>query len=122
MFAVRTAITEISMSDVAYDPSRHRKAGRGKVYDSIVDTIGDTPLVGLPQLSKEMKSKARVLAKLEFFNPLASVKDRTGTVGADRARHGADRADQRKHRDRPGLCGGLQGVSVDPDHAGKHVD
>ncbi|WP_339913307.1 cysteine synthase A [uncultured Brevundimonas sp.] len=68
------------MSDVAYDPSRHRKAGRGKVYDSIVDTIGDTPLVGLPQLSKEMKSKARVLAKLEFFNPLASVKDRIGVA------------------------------------------
>ena len=50
------------MSDAAYDASRHRKSGRGKVYDSIVDTIGDTPLVGLPRLSAELKPKARVLA------------------------------------------------------------
>jgi cysteine synthase A len=38
------------MSDAAYDASRHRKAGRGKVYPSIIDTIGDTPLVALPRL------------------------------------------------------------------------
>lgn len=68
------------MSDAAYDASRHRKSGRGKVYDSIVDTIGDTPLVGLPRLSAELKPKARVLAKLEFFNPIASVKDRIGVA------------------------------------------
>src|SRR5690606_23051090 len=67
-----------AMSDTAYDASRHLKSGRGKVYDSIIDTIGDTPLVGLPRLSAELKPKARVLAKLEFFNPLASVKDRIG--------------------------------------------
>ncbi|MET4682813.1 cysteine synthase A [Brevundimonas faecalis] len=68
------------MSDAAYDPSRHRKAGRGKIYDSIVDTIGDTPLVRLPNLSRELGAKATVLAKLEFFNPLASVKDRIGVA------------------------------------------
>ncbi len=68
------------MSDAAYDASRHRKSGRGKVYDSIIETIGDTPLVGLPRLSAELKPKARVLAKLEFFNPLASVKDRIGVA------------------------------------------
>jgi len=68
------------MTDAAYDASRHRKSGRGKVYESIVDTIGDTPLVGLPRLSAELKPKARVLAKLEFFNPLASVKDRIGVA------------------------------------------
>ena len=66
------------MSDAAYDASRHQKSGRGKVYESIVDTIGDTPLVALPRLSGELKPGARVLAKLEFFNPLASVKDRIG--------------------------------------------
>ena len=38
------------MSDFSYDASRHLKKGRGKVYDSIVDTIGDTPLVRLPRL------------------------------------------------------------------------
>jgi cysteine synthase A len=68
------------MPDAIYDASRHRKSGRGKVYDSIVDTIGDTPLVGLPRLSAELRPKARVLAKLEFFNPLASVKDRIGVA------------------------------------------
>jgi cysteine synthase len=68
------------MTDTPYDASRHRKSGRGKVYDSIVDTIGDTPLVGLPRLSAELKPRATVLAKLEFFNPLASVKDRIGVA------------------------------------------
>ena len=63
-----------------YDASRHRKSGRGKVYDSIVDTIGDTPLVRLPRLSAEYGAKATVLAKLEFFNPVASVKDRIGVA------------------------------------------
>ena len=61
-----------------YDAARFQRAGRGKIYDSIVDTIGDTPLVRLPRLSAELKPKAEVLAKLEFFNPLASVKDRIG--------------------------------------------
>ena len=68
------------MSDAAYDASRHQKKGRGKVYDSIVDTIGDTPIVGLPNLTAEYQPKARVLAKLEFFNPIASVKDRIGVA------------------------------------------
>jgi cysteine synthase A len=69
------------MSDTAaYDASRHLKAGRGKVYDSILDTIGDTPIVGLPRLSAEYQPKATVLAKLEFFNPVGSVKDRIGVA------------------------------------------
>ncbi len=72
------------MSDTAqtqaYDASRHSKAGRGRVYDSIVDTIGDTPLVRLPNLTAALKPKATVLAKLEFFNPIASVKDRIGVA------------------------------------------
>lgn len=68
------------MSASSYDASRHRKAGRGKVYDSIIDTIGDTPLVALPRLTAEYQPKARVLAKLEFFNPIASVKDRIGVA------------------------------------------
>jgi len=70
----------LSMTDTPYDASRHAKTGRGKVYDSIVDTIGDTPLVRLPRLSAELNPKATVLAKLEFFNPIASVKDRIGVA------------------------------------------
>jgi cysteine synthase A len=60
--------------------SRHRRAGRGKIYDSILDTIGDTPLVRLPRLTAALKPKGDVLAKLEFFNPLSSVKDRIGVA------------------------------------------
>jgi len=61
-----------------YDAARFRRAGRGRIYESIIDTIGDTPLVRLPRLSAELGSKATVLAKLEFFNPISSVKDRIG--------------------------------------------
>ena len=71
------------MSDAPYDASRHTRTGRGKVYDSILDTIGDTPLVGLPRLSEAYQPKARVLAKLEFFNPISSVKDRIGVAMID---------------------------------------
>jgi cysteine synthase A len=52
--------------------------GRGRVYDSITDTIGDTPLVRLNRLPAERGVKATILAKLEFFNPISSVKDRIG--------------------------------------------
>jgi len=62
----------------AYDASRHKRAGRGKIYDSIIDTIGDTPLVRLPNLTRALKPKGEVVAKLEFFNPIGSVKDRIG--------------------------------------------
>lgn len=52
--------------------------GRGKIYDSITQTIGNTPLVRTKRIAKEAGSKADILLKLEFFNPLASVKDRIG--------------------------------------------
>jgi cysteine synthase A len=52
--------------------------GRGRVYNNIMETFGNTPLVRLDRLAKERGAKAEVLVKLEFFNPLASVKDRIG--------------------------------------------
>src|SRR5581483_11510510 len=51
---------------------------RGRVYDSILDTIGATPLVRLRRLAAEAGIRADLLGKCEFFNPLASVKDRIG--------------------------------------------
>lgn len=51
---------------------------RGKIYNSILDTIGATPLVRVPKFTEKYKLEAEVLAKLEFFNPIASVKDRIG--------------------------------------------
>ena len=59
------------------------KPGRGKIYDSITDTIGNTPLVRLDRLAREKGVKANLLAKLEFFNPIASVKDRIGVSMID---------------------------------------
>ena len=66
--------------DKVYDAARYRRAGRGKIFDSVLDLVGDTPLVRLPRLSAALKPKAEVVAKLEFFNPLASVKDRIGVA------------------------------------------
>ena len=54
--------------------------GRGKIYASITETIGDTPLVRLDKLAAEKGVHANLLAKLEFFNPLSSVKDRIGVA------------------------------------------
>jgi len=54
------------------------KPGRGRIFNSITETIGDTPLVRLTRLAQEAGAKADILLKLEFFNPLASVKDRIG--------------------------------------------
>jgi cysteine synthase len=50
--------------------------GRGRVYDNILATIGNTPLIRLNRLAKESGCVADVLVKAEFFNPLSSVKDR----------------------------------------------
>ena len=54
------------------------KPGRGRIYASITETIGDTPLVRLDRLAREAGVEAEILAKLEFFNPISSVKDRIG--------------------------------------------
>jgi cysteine synthase A len=61
----------------AFSPA---KPGRGRVYNSIIDTIGDTPLVLLGKLGTDEGVKADLLAKLEFFNPIGSVKDRIGVA------------------------------------------
>ncbi len=58
---------------------------RGKIYDSILDTIGATPLVRLPRFCESHRVKADIVAKLEFFNPLGSVKDRIGAAMIDAA-------------------------------------
>src|ERR1051326_6124135 len=60
-----------------------RAPGRGRVFDSITQTIGDTPIVRLNRLPQMKGIKAHILAKLEFFNPIASVKDRIGVSMID---------------------------------------
>ncbi len=53
---------------------------RGKIFDDMPATMGNTPLVRLSRLGEAKGAKAEILAKLEFFNPLASVKDRIGVA------------------------------------------
>jgi cysteine synthase A len=55
-----------------------RELGRGRIFNSITETIGDTPLVRLNRLPAMHGVKANIFTKLEFFNPLGSVKDRIG--------------------------------------------
>ena len=52
--------------------------GRGRIYNNVMETFGNTPLVRLGRLAEARGAKADVLVKLEFFNSLASVKDRIG--------------------------------------------
>ena len=84
-----TAARRYSLSVISRREHRHREVlaeiittqkpeFRGRIYDSVIDTIGATPLVRLRKLEARSGVKAELLAKLEFFNPLASVKDRIG--------------------------------------------
>ncbi|MBK9989224.1 MAG: cysteine synthase A [Verrucomicrobia bacterium] len=49
-----------------------------KIYNDITETIGNTPLVRLNRTAAQHNAQAEILLKLEFFNPLSSVKDRIG--------------------------------------------
>lgn len=56
-----------------------------KVYEKITDLIGGTPLLELKSYEKEHDLKATILAKLEYFNPAGSVKDRIAKAMIDKA-------------------------------------
>lgn len=56
---------------------------RGRIFNDITGTVGNTPLVRLSRLAAEEEAKAEILAKLEFFNPIGSVKDRIGVAMID---------------------------------------
>jgi cysteine synthase len=70
--------SERSRMDTTGAPDRPHAEFRGRVYDSIIETIGATPLVRIHRLAQDGGAKADILGKCEFFNPLASVKDRIG--------------------------------------------
>lgn len=56
-----------------------------KIAHSLIDLIGHTPLVELTGTRRELRLNARIIAKLEYFNPLRSVKDRTALALIERA-------------------------------------
>ncbi len=78
-----TAFAPASASASQAEPAPRRSPGRGRIYGSITDTIGDTPLVRLDRFSAGRGCRANILAKLEFFNPISSVKDRIGVAMID---------------------------------------
>ena len=57
----------------------------GRIYNSILELVGGTPLVRIPRISREDGLKAEVLLKLEYYNPLKSVKDRIGLAMVEQA-------------------------------------
>ena len=57
----------------------------GHIYGSLLETIGGTPLIRLPRLCAHFGVTAQVLGKLEFLNPLSSVKDRIGLAMVEAA-------------------------------------
>src|SRR5438309_8494599 len=66
--------------DASSNTGAAHQAGRGRIYDSIVEAFGDTPIVRLRRLPAQHGVNATILAKLEYFNPAASVKDRIGAA------------------------------------------
>jgi cysteine synthase A len=63
--------------------TREQRPGRGRIYDSITETVGDTPMVRMARMPQAAGVKADLLFKLEFFNPIGSVKDRIGVAMID---------------------------------------
>ncbi|MBY0332253.1 MAG: cysteine synthase A [Acetobacteraceae bacterium] len=58
---------------------------RGRLYGSVLETVGGTPLVRLPRLEQAEGLAARIALKLEYANPLGSVKDRIGLAMVEAA-------------------------------------
>ncbi|HBT40911.1 MAG TPA: cysteine synthase A, partial [Rhodospirillaceae bacterium] len=58
--------------------ARAQEEFRGRIYDSIIDTVGATPLVRLKRMAEDAGVTTDIVGKCEFFNPLSSVKDRIG--------------------------------------------
>ncbi|MBC7582414.1 cysteine synthase A [Tardiphaga sp. vice352] len=65
--------------DTSAETTGHRP-GRGRVFGSVMEAFGDTPIVRLVRLPQQHGVDATILAKLEYFNPAASVKDRIGAA------------------------------------------
>src|SRR6202022_3948298 len=74
----RRLLPQEFVMDAPLATSAVHRPGRGRVFDSIVDAVGDTPVVRLRKLPQQHGAHATILAMLEYFSPAASVKDRIG--------------------------------------------
>ncbi|MEM6677260.1 MAG: cysteine synthase A [Pseudomonadota bacterium] len=74
---MQRGIQKLAVEDGADELPRR---AHGRIYGSITETIGATPVVRMGRMAAEAGAKAEILLKLEFFNPLASVKDRIGVA------------------------------------------
>src|SRR5258708_23251353 len=86
----RTLMQQESVMDAPATTSAVHRPGRGRVFASIVDAVGDTPIIRLRKLPQAHGAHATILAKLEYFSPAASVKDRIGAamvIAMERAGH-----------------------------------
>ena len=96
-----------------------------RIYTSADQLIGATPLLELSHIEREHRLKARILAKLEYFNPAGSVKDRIAKAMIDdggsprpaEAQFRHYRTHLRQHRHRPCLCGSRAGLPNHHRHA-----
>ena len=89
-----------------------------KIYKNITDLIGGTPLMEVTNIEKALGLKARLLVKLEYFNPAGSVKDRIAKAMIEDAEAKGRLKEQ--HRDRSRGHSGVEGLPHYPYHAGDH--
>src|SRR4051794_37570744 len=76
--ALRPSPEKVIVMATEHKPLVFDRPLRGRIYDNIAETIGNTPLVRIPNITREEGITADVVLKLEFFNPISSVKDRIG--------------------------------------------
>ena len=92
-----------------------------RIYEKITDLTGHTPLLKLTNFAKENAIEATILAKLEYFNPARSVKDRICRKRRRyKARRDNNRTDKRKYGNRTGIRRSFKGLPHYPDNAGNN--
>ena len=92
-----------------------------KIAKQLTELIGNTPLLELSNYEKENDLKSSIIAKLEYFNPLGSVKDRVAYAMIEQGiKDGYHRAYQWKYRNWSCICYGSKRLASYFDNAGHH--
>ena len=94
-----------------------------KIAQSLTELVGNTPILELKNYEEAKHLPAHLLAKLEYFNPLGSVKDRVAEAMIEQGiKDGLinDKTDQWQYRNRAGICMCGKEAASDFNHAGYH--